>query len=412
MLQRLLRPWFLLLIAACLLFGCSACGQQTSTTRFTAADVSTSQVQAHNAFALRLAEKLVAADGQNHLISPLSISLALSMAASGASGATQAEMLRTLAASGLSAEDMDRGSEVLMELLEASDSDTTVQIANSLWADEGTPLREPYVSRMQQYYAAPVKQLEFGDEQEAVDTMNRWVSKQTGGKIPTIIEQLSDESTAVLINAISFQGKWSEPFEKSQTREVPVYLSKDRSVAVPMMKQTETFPYKQESSFQAIELPYGNGNWHMTIVLPAAGKDLAALLPELLADPSLWQDGLSDAFGTVELPRFTAQSSFKLKETLKQLGMVHPFDRSQADFSGMAEDGASYFIQEVLHKTFIQVDEQGTEAAAATAIMTDTGSAPAEPFAMKIDRPFFYAIEEATTGTLVFLGTMADPSAP
>ncbi|MFC5647852.1 serpin family protein [Paenibacillus solisilvae] len=401
------------ILALVLAAGCGPEADRKQAAAFKAEDVNRQQIEAYNQFAVRMTKQLLQESGEtNFVISPLSVTLALSLALNGASGETKQEMLRMLNVDRLPMEAINQGSEVLIDLLEHGDPAVDVKIANALWARKGTQLLDDYTGRMKQFYEAEISELDF-DRKDAASTINKWVRKQTHNRIDSMADPEKLRSNVmVLMNAVYFNGRWTEPFKVSATRNAPFHLADGTDVTVPLMAQRASLPYKEGEGFKAVRLPYGSGRWGMIIVLPSEGVSLRDAEAALLADPAqLWRKDFESGDTIVELPRFKLDYKKKVSGILQSLGMKRAFDKQTADFSAMVSGSEGLYISSVTHKAFIEVDEQGTEAAAATSIEMDGGGEPsAAPFELRADRPFFFAIEDRTTGALMFLGSVSNPS--
>ena len=366
---------------------------------------------AHNAFGFSLfGQMLKSGSGENTVISPTSISFALSMAQAGAAGETRAAMANTLGFGNLSQGEINNGSRYLIYSL-GSRAGVELSVANSIWLDKSIALNGGYQGDMETYYGAKAATLDFSS-QSAADTINGWVSGKTNGKIPSIVDssQLAG-SSAVLANAVYFKGKWATPFKKEETQGRNFTKADGSESEVPMMQQSGEYDYLETADFQAVRLPYGNNSASMYVFLPKT-----SLLPGKIEDfaGSIdsakwggWMSGFSSREGTVILPKFKTEYSASLKEPLIASGMGVAFSDS-ADFSGMSATPLK--ISDVLHKTYVETDEEGTEAAAATAvIMRATAMAPGsgpQPFYMEVNHPFFFAITDDQTGEILFMGVM------
>lgn len=368
-------------------------------------------VAAQNGFGFQLFSQVAGADAaENVMISPSSVAIALSMAYNGANGATQQAMADALELQGMSLEELNQANAALEVLLENADPDVTIGIANSLWGREGFTFDPQFLQRNEDFYNAEVQQLDFADP-AATDIINEWVSDSTAGKIPTLVEEITPEQVLFLINAVYFNGTWTETFNPRQTQERPFSLANGASVEVPMMRQQGSFRYLETKEFQGIHLPYGSGRLSMVVLLPQGETDLAELQASLTAENwQTWMTRFSPREGTLQLPRFKSEFGTSLNEALKALGMDLAFDPAAADFSGINPD-EQLFISAVEHRTFIEVNEQGTEAAAATSVGISVTSAPIDPpFQMVCDRPFFYAIQDNETGAILFMGAIQNPT--
>jgi serine protease inhibitor len=372
----------------------------------TSAEVSLSG--AGNTFALDLLRQVaVAEDSGNLFLSPLSASMALGMAMAGAEGNTFDEMRSTLGFGTLSREQIGEGYRGLIGLLRGLDEKVEFEIANSMWFREGFPVRSTFLSFVTQYFDASARTLDFRTP-AAVATINGWVAERTRNRIPTIVEPpIPDDAVAYLINAIYFKGDWTERFDPSRTRTEPFRgVSGVRNV--PLMGREGRFSYAAGPDYQAVELPYGGQAFAMTVVLPRPGLSLDAFVEGL--DAAAWQQitgRLGEGRGTVHLPRFRMEYKRTLVDDLRALGMVDAFDDFRASFPGISESTARLVITDVLQKTFVAVDEKGTEAAAVTSVEVGVVSAPA-PFVFRADRPFLFVLRERLSGTVLFVGMIRE----
>lgn len=364
---------------------------------------------ANTRFGFNLFEKLRGEQPeQNVFVSPLSASTALAMTANGAVGETRQEMLAALQWQGMDLAYVNAGLKELRSTLQAADPQVTLAIADSLWADKGVEFKPDFLKSQRGFFDARVESLEFDDPKSA-DIINGWVKKQTGGLIPDITtpDELS-KLLVVLLDAVYFKGEWSEPFKKSNTENAAFTLLKGQKT-VPMMSQSGDYRYLQTDALQAISLPYGNKRMEMIVLLPAKDSSIGALCESLSVEK--WDEWLSSMMmqeGTIKLPRFQAKETRKLNDALIALGMGRAFDPDQADFSAMAE--AEMWIQFVKQKSFLKVDEEGTEAAAVTQVgMEMAALPPGAPFEMVVDRPFFLAIRHRGSGAILFMGAIVDP---
>jgi serine protease inhibitor len=363
-----------------------------------------------NAFAFRLFNALVEQDrGQNVFMSPLSVLLALSMAASGAAGKTQREMVAALDLGDIGMDELNRACADLMRDLN-SVPQVTLAIANSLWANEQVEFKADFLQRARTFFHAEVASLNFGD-QRTVAAINGWVSEHTRGKIAQIVDHVDPRAIMFLINAIYFKGNWTKQFDPQQTRERPFTLANGAQKQHPMMAQSGKYRYHESREFQAISLPYGDERLSMYIFLPAQRSSVKTFLKTLTAQQwGAWMRQFHEADGTITLPRFRLEYETTLNDVLKQLGMASAFDPRRADFSAMA-DARPIYIDEVRHKTFVEVNEEGTEAAAVTSIGIRLAAfVPPKRFTMIVDRPFVCAIVDNQTGMPLFLGAIVEPS--
>lgn len=346
---------------------------------------------------------------QNVFVSPSSVAIALAMVYNGARGETQQGMARAMEIQGINLEALNQANADLKALLENPDPKVQLSIANSLWARQGVPFKPEFIQQNQQFYQAKLTELNFADPR-AVPTINNWVSQNTRGKINEIVDQLSPDDVMVLINAIYFKGNWSRQFDKQLTKTEPFYLANGGSKNHPLMAQRGEYRYLDNNLFQGVMLPYGDGRrMSMVVLLPKKESSLAQLQRNLTAENwEQWMNQFRNRQGSIQMPRFKLEYKVELTRILSQLGMGDAFTR-QANFSGISQIPTQ--IDEVKHKTFVEVNEEGTEAAAVTSIgIRATAAIPMdEPFQMKVDRPFFCAIRDNQTGSVLFMGSIADP---
>jgi len=366
-------------------------------------------------FSFRLLDGLWQKQGDeadNLFVSPTSISMALSMTLQGAAGETHGQMARVLGVSDLESGRVNRGWGDLKTILQNPDPDIQLSIANSIWAREGEPFRQEFLDVNRSYYGAEVQQLDFL-RPEASDTINSWVEDETGGKITDIIDEHIDPQTIMfLINAIHFDGQWQHEFDAGLTEEDTFYRSEDDAVQVPFMRQSEELMYLWDDRLQGVALPFGEGRVSMYVLLPDAESSPGELVSRL--DGQSWRsliDSFYPAGVQLTMPRFSLESDLSLKPVLESLGMQHAFDPGLADFSRLhpAAPDESVWVHDVKHKSFLEVNEEGAEAAAATSVEIRMESAlPAEQ--MTVDRPFIFAIYDDLTDTMLFAGWLVDPS--
>ena len=364
-------------------------------------------VEGANAFAfdlLREATRALSPDS-NAFLSPLSAAMALSMALNGANGETWTAMRAALRLDGMQEADIDQGYRALMALLRGLDSRTEMRVANSIWGHSTLPLEAAFTEAGRTFFEAEVATLDFGSP-EALTAINGWVDRATSGRIPRLLEEVSPQEVLFLINAIYFKGKWRTAFDIRDTRAAPFRGADGRERVAQLMALKDELRYDETEAYQAVDLLYGNGAFAMTVLLPKAGWTPAQLLAAL--DPESWS-ALASRFEerdvTLLLPRFRVEYGRKLKEDLAALGMGIAFDAS-ADFYRIADVAPDrLYITRVDQKTFVEVNEEGTEAAAATAVGVGRTSAPV-PVEMRVDRPFAFAIRERLSGAVLFLGVM------
>jgi serpin B len=373
----------------------------------------TTVVRGNNVFAYDLYGRLRAKDG-NLFFSPYSISNALAMTYAGARGKTAGEMASTLHFD-LEPGRLHPGFGELVRHLNAGGKERKYQltVANRLWGQKGYGFLPEFLALTKTHYAAGLEELDFeGATDQARQTINRWVEQQTRDKIKDLIPDgaLANDTRLVLTNAIYFKAAWMERFNKSATQQEDFHVSADRKVKVPMMRQHELLRYLDGGTFQALELPYENRQLSMLVFLPKKIDGLAELEKSLTsAQVDKLLGGMKTHMVNLSLPKFKVTSTFSLGETLSQMGMPLAFSKS-ADFSGMTSR-EKLFIDKVLHKAFVDVNEQGTEAAAATAVIMRPTSAPIAPNAtFRADRPFVFVIRDNQSGSVLFMGRLANPA--
>lgn len=367
-------------------------------------------VTANTTFGLKLfAQALKADSGKNVFISPSSVAIALAMTYNGAKGETQQAMAKALELQGLSLADVNQGNAALIAALQKADPAVEVAIANSLWAQKGGGFQREFLRRNQQFYKAQVTELNF-KQPGAAGKINNWVKQQTRGKITQIVDQVQPNLVLLLLNAVYFKGKWSQAFDAADTVERPFTLANGSRKQHPMMTQTGRYDYYETANFQAVSLPYGEGRFSLYLFLPKSQSNLSAFHRTLTAaNWNQWMNGFQNRPGSVQIPKFKLEYDLNLNSALKALGMGVAFDGDRADFSGMSQGDLA--IDQVRHKTFVEVNEVGTEAAAATSvgIVATSTQVPEPPFQLVADRPFFCAIRDNETGSLLFMGAITNP---
>lgn len=373
-------------------------------------DVNARLVAANTRFGFKLFSQILEQNGEqtNLMVSPTSVAIALTMTYNGASGTTQQAMADALELEGMSLEEINQANAALELALENADPEVQLAIANSLWSREGVSFNPDFLQRNRDFYSAEVASLDFTNP-NAIATINNWVSRNTQEKIPEIIREINPNAVLFLINATYFKGNWTTPFNAELTSDRPFTLLDGSQKQHPTMTQSGRYAYLENDQFQAISLPYGESKrLSMYVFLPRESSDLNAFQQSLTADNwETWMSQFGRQEGAISLPRFKLEYTTQLNDVLEALGMAVAFDADQADFSGMSDGALS--ISQVQHKTFIEVNEEGTEAAAVTSVEIQTLSAPVAPFQMSVDRPFFYAIRDNQTGTILFMGTVVEP---
>lgn len=360
-------------------------------------------------FGLNLFKKVNEFEGEKNLfISPLSVSMALGMALNGANGSTYDAMQSTLEFSDLNNNEINESYRSLIDLLTQIDSKVDFLIANSIWYKENMTFEKPFLDINSKYFDARISGLNFSNP-GSVNIINNWVNESTKGKIKKIIDGIPSYAVMYLINAIYFKGNWRYEFDKQYTTEDIFKLSNGEKVNCQMMSQrNDKLLYFENDYFKAIDMPYGDGHFSMSIFLPNEGKTPEDIIENLsLYNWNLWLANFEKQTGLVQLPKFEIEYEYSLNEVLKSLGMEIAFDQNNADFTKIYELGG-LFISDVKHKTFVTLDEEGTEAAAVTSVEFGLVSFTPE-FYFRVDRPFIFVIRESNTGSILFIGKIVNP---
>ncbi len=340
--------------------------------------------------------------GQNVFISPLSASVALAMTAQGADGATDVAMRTTLGFPTSTAESMGESLRTLYALLLTLDRSVTLKSANAIWYRNTLAVQPSFVDATQRLFDARIGAANFDDAAGTVSQINGWAATQTNGKITKVLDTVARDQVMFLLNALYFKGAWRDRFDAARTQAQPFTASDGRSASVPLMQRTGAMGYARLDGYQAVDLPYGNGAFSMTVLLPDAGRSADALSASL--DGAGWTRlvaALREGQVQLSLPRFTFSYSDQWKDVLTTLGMGVAFTDA-ADFSKMVR-GGGVLIDFVKQDAYVDVTEEGTEAAAVTSVGISLTSAPVIP-EVRVDRPFVFAIRERLTGAILFLG--------
>ena len=368
----------------------------------------------NNAFGFEFFRKVNEYSGgeSNLMVSPLSVSMALGMTRNGARNSTLEGMTHTLGFSSLSDEEINESYKYILETFTGLDPKVKLSIANSIWYRNTFTVEQPFVTINRQYFDAIVTPLDFGNP-ESVGTINAWVNEKTNQLIPTIIDAIPENAVMYLINAVYFKGQWKYQFEATNTQPKPFFLQDNTEIQVQSMLQRASFPYFQGAGFKAIDLPYNQGNYTMIVLLPDADKTVNDVISQLTKENwDMWSSQFADHDVQLQIPKFRYEYNEKKMITiLSDMGMDVAFDPDNADFTGINSNGGLY-ISAVKHKSFIETNEEGTEAAAVTSVEVGTTSAgpDPEPLPMNIDRPFVYFIQEKSTGAILFIGTVINPN--
>jgi serpin B len=370
-------------------------------------------VQSNTQFAVQLYTKLNEVQSGNLFFSPYSISTALAMTCAGAAGDTREEMAEVLQVN-VPEPEMHAAMAKLIAALRSSDKGYQLRVANRLWGQTGYAFLPEFLQTTRSIYEAQLGEVDFAKQTEqARRTINQWIEQQTEAKIKDLIPAglLASDTRLVLTNAIYFKGSWQESFDKESTQDAPYFASGDKEITIPTMHQVARFGYRASEGLQVLELPYAGRALSMVILLPASKNGLNEL------EQSISRTGLVDLVSglrwrdvSVFLPRFKLSCQFSLRDALASMGMPLAFDPDKADFSRMSRD-ERLVISAVVHKAFVDVNEEGTEAAAATGVIMAPTAAPVqeEPPTFRADHPFVFLIRDNRTGSILFLGRVINP---
>ena len=402
-----------LLLLAILGFGIVSCNDETESSSqlppdakpITLTDGQAKRVGQDNEFALDLFRRVINFSKEtNVFISPLSVSIALGMTWNGAAGETKSEMENALKMGGMSVEEINEYYRIFQTTLPTIDPTTKLTLANSLWYRNGFQVKPDFLKVNIDYFDAYVRELDFS-KAWAVDTINQWCAKKTNNLIPSVLDRIPEDAVMYLINAIYFKGIWRHQFDKKNTSQADFTNEAGKEVKVNMMFQKDTFDYAEDEKAQYLDMPYGNKAFSMTIILPKNGNTTADLLEYITANQ--WNrilQNLSMREVEVYFPRFSSKNKFLLNDPLIDMGMKLAFT-DNADFSNIADE--NLFISRVLHNTYIEVTEEGTEAAAVTVVEIGYTSVPMIPV-FQVNKPFLFVIRENSTGVILFIGKMGN----
>lgn len=367
-------------------------------------------IAADNQFGFELFRKVNASldEPKNTMISPMSVSLALAMVYNGTNGDTKKQMEELLHKANLTPEDINQSYKDLVASLTSHDPKVELSISNAIFYRNTFAVKPDFIATNQNFYQAEVEGLDFTNATATLEKVNGWVNTKTKGKIDKIIEEVSDEAVMYLLNAIYFNGEWKYRFDSKETYDMP-FTKEDRStVQAPTMHIENPFNYYSNPNFELLEMPYGNGKYSMLIFLPETGKTTNDVISLMTSENvNDWITKLTEQKKEVFLPKFEFKFDDSLVNELIALGMTDAFNASKADLSGISE-AAKLVISEVKHKSYIKVDERGTEAAAVTGITIEvTSVGPDNSF--RVDHPFVFAIREKDTNVILFVGKVLNP---
>jgi serine protease inhibitor len=366
-------------------------------------------VQSNNEFGFNLFSEVIdnSEADENIMISPLSISQALSMALNGAKNLTFMEMQDVLGFEGFSLEETNKSNQEIVNILLGYDKKVELNIANSVWYRNDFEVKKAFINNNAQYYKAEVSSFDHSKPDEAKNNINKWVDKSTKGKIDKIIEKVNAEDVMYLINAVYFKADWKTQFKKSNTEQKSFTPDNASTKQVETMIGEVQLAYYNDEKFSVIKLPYSNGDFNLLIYLPEEGYTTNDIIDDLPSTNFKLLRNATLSKRDIWLPKFEFNYETPLNEHLKLMGMKDAFDGSNADFGGISD--LNIFISKVMHKTYIKTDEEGSEAAAATSVSIGlTSIGPGN--IIKIDRSFLFAIVEENTESILFIGRVFDPS--
>jgi serine protease inhibitor len=401
------KKYHLFIITATILFAVSACTQEVEDPVFDYNLKSAKVIETNNNFGLELLKTIFEnEDKPNIMISPTSVSIALGMTYNGAETTTKEAFEQVLNYEGLTREEVNEITKELISVLVTNVEGNLLEIANSLWNDEGFPIKQDFIDLNANYFDAEVRVIDL-QTAAALEGINKWASDQTHGKIDEILDKIDPATAMILINAIYFNCVWETEFDAEDTREDSFFTEEGRTFGFVDMMQTEsTFNAAFTEEFSAVELPYKNKKFSMYLFLPGQNNGVDELVQEL--DGATWGSWMSEFHEVddlrVHMPKFKFDYDRSLGDDLKAMGLEIAFS-GNADFSGMSD--IPLFIDKVIHKTYIGVNEEGTEAAAVTAVVMNWESASPSLY---FNRPFLFAITENSSKSILFIGKVSEPS--
>lgn len=370
-------------------------------------------VEADKSFSYEIFRQTVESDdAKNIFISPLSVSMALGMTLNGAEGETEQAMKEALHLQDMDMPDINESYASLIKLLMEADPKVDMKLANSIWIREGFPVEEEFKETCREFFEARIESLDFSDP-SAPDIINQWVSDNTEQLIEGIIEgSIPGDVVMYLINAIYFKGDWQYQFDPEETHPRPFTLEDGSTTETDMMSQKGDFTARVSDEVHLLDLPYGDSLFTMTLMMPADDETPVEefIQNDLTAENmDRWLSEMTVAETNIKLPKFELEYDITMNEVLHNMGMANAFSPSEADFSAINPD-KQLFIDEVKHKSFVTVDEEGTEAAAVTSVSVGVTSAGPQIRTLQFDRPFVFTIRERTSGTILFMGMMKNPN--
>ena len=405
------------LIIGSLLILTSACGQATNLGSLNGSkDVEFNKddykkiISANNKLALNLLPNLESNEQGNIFISPTSLFMALSMVYNGADAETKEEMAKVLNSEEIDIAELNKANASLLSKLHNESENIDLKVGNSIWLNEKFHFQDEFAQNNRDYYDAEISEIDITDSKSA-DLINKWVADSTNNKIDEMVKApLNQDLVTLLINAVYFKGEWKYKFYENETVEKPFNLENGTTKTIPLMSLNEELSYMENDHFQAVSLPYGEGDMSMNVFLPRENSSIQEFEKTLTTKKlDRWNSEFYPTVGNVMLPKFKMDYEVELNDALKKLGMREAFYQD-ANFSKMIGENKKIQISLVKQKTFIDVNEKGSEAAAATSAIMVPTSEPANAFQMEVNRPFFFTITHQATGAILFMGSIADPS--
>ena len=404
-------------IAAAMLFSFTSCGEtiqigggdSTDDTckSITLSTKSAQFVRDGLAFSFDFIDRINAESQKDYIISPLSMQFLLGMILDGAKGETADEICRVLGYGAGETKAVNEYCLSMLTQLPSLDAKTTLSIADAIFVDDGWPLKSTYKADVAKYYNAAVENLKFADSDAALRRINGWASEHTNGMVPKVLDEVTTDMLAYLLNALYFKSKWTSEFQKTASVDKPFTDESGTISTVKMMRQTRDFRYTETEVFQAVRLPYGNGAFSMTVLLPLSGHTVYDVCAALKTGGLSFMDAMRFDEVDLWLPRFETKFGIKLNDILSEMGMPSSFDGERADFTAMST--FALCLSFVRQDAAIKVDEEGTEAAAVSSagMMKNTSVGPGKTIVFHADHPFLYLITEQSTGAVLFAGRYA-----
>lgn len=406
-----ISTFFLFGILSLLLITCDSTGVSEEDPQILAAKAKLAEADA--GFSIQLFKEIHSNDSSSNIfISPLSVSMALGMTMNGATGNTLEEMQTTLGFSDLNQEEINKGYQSLLDQLENADESIEFDVANSVWARDGLIMKEEFRDAVQTYFEAETATKDFSDP-GTKDEINDWVSEKTNERITQIVDVIAPEDVMFLINAVYFNGNWKNKFDSEETRDHEFLLDDNDYVIIDMMSQQNEASYLINEEFVMLELPYGNESFSMLFIKPGSQEmSIDELITNRLSTESLkeWTSNLNTGQVSYFIPKLELGYKRQMINDLIGLGMQQVFTES-AELNNLFVEVDNLLVSSVLHKTFLKMDEEGTEAAGVTAVTVGVTSLPPPPPSVVFNEPYLMILREKSTGVIAFIGKIGDPSA-